>query len=77
MKWYWILIIVLAVIAVGVIIGLAVKKSKKASSPAEALVKDIEKPATDVTVSTGNGVEVVKKDNADGTKTVAVSRVAA
>lgn len=77
MKWYWILIIVLAVIAVGVIIGLAVKKSKKASSPAKALVKAIEKPATDVKVSTGNGVEVVKKDNEDGTKTVAVSRVAA
>jgi uncharacterized protein (UPF0333 family) len=80
MKWYWILLIVLGVIALAAVITMAVKKSKtKASLPAKAvsIVKDTVKAGTDAvktTVASSGDVDVIKTTNADGSGTIAVAR---
>ncbi len=81
MKWYWILLIVLGSIAVGVIVSQVVKSKSKASSPvkvATASTNQIGPRTTDpsVQVASNGQVDVITKDNADGTKTVAIARVA-
>lgn len=69
MKWYWIALIVVVAIVVGVLIYRATKKPS-ASSPATT--------TTSVTKVASNGkTDVITKENPDGSKVVAIEKVAA
>jgi hypothetical protein len=72
MKWYWILLIALAAVAVGVLIAKMIKPKSSTSVSGNALGNSPAKPV--VTVTNAPGVEVVKETNADGSSTLAVSR---
>ena len=72
MKWYYILLIVLAGIAVGMIVSSMLKSKSKASPPVKSSRVITSNP--DIKVESSNDVDVITKDNSDGTKTVAVAR---
>ena len=74
MKWYWILLIILGAIALGMIITLMVKP--KANSPATKTnpIGPRTVAPDSVKVEKGEDVDVITKDNADGSKTIAVAR---
>lgn len=64
MKWYWILLIALAVIALGVIIGMNVKKKSVVVAPTLVVKPEIKE-------STGSD-KIASTTNADGSKTISV-----
>lgn len=71
MKWYWILLIVLGAIFVGMLISSAVKPKAKTTSTLTDTVTT--KPAVvNTTVASGPKTDIVTTDNADGTKTTTV-----
>ena len=80
MKWYWIVLIALAAVAVGLLIGKAMKPKNGASSPANATGTASTtnplagKPA--ISVASANGVEITKDTNADGSAVIALTRTA-
>lgn len=64
MKWYWILLIALGVIAIGVIIGMNVKKKSLTIAPTLNVVKP------DASTGAASAMTVVKTESADGKKTI-------
>lgn len=66
MKWYWILLIAVAVIAIGVIIGMNVKKKSLTIAPTLNVVKP------DTSSASSKDMKVVSTENADGGKTIAL-----
>ena len=68
MKWYWILLIIIA----AVLIGWLIYKAAKPKTITASLTKTTTTPST--TVASGNGSTVATTANPDGTKTVALSQ---